>query len=72
MKVFGQAFFKRIAGRGQIPRRAPQSAKFPGLQALDGLVDLTFAAGKLHSFALRNMGDQRFPFYNSIREADTF
>ena len=28
-KVFGQAFFKKLAGRGQSPRRSPQRAKLP-------------------------------------------
>ena len=28
-KVFGRAFFKKLAGRGQSPRRSPQRAKLP-------------------------------------------
>ena len=55
IKVFGRAFFKKIAGRGQRPRRSPQRAEHPSVQELGGLGDLR----------------KKSPFLNNIREADT-
>ena len=62
IKVFGRAFFKKLAGQGQSPCRSPQRAELPGVSRARQ------AWGPAIEVPILNLSAERIPLYNALRD----